>query len=301
MRIKVTLDGKSSVLKLDDSSTGEDLLMHIKQLNPEWDEIKNARFGYPPKNIKMDDPAVLSQTIKKTGISNGDNLMLTSIKSSAVTSTPDDHGKNVVRIHKVPEDNSCLFHSLSYCLNKNLDRSQQLRKNVATRVMEDPVTYSTAILGGKTPKQYAEWIQRTDTWGGGVELSILCNKLQMAVYVIDASSSKLSLTRFDNEMEKSVEYCILIYTGVHYDPVEFQKFDQKRPTTCFPVKDTQLLDFMISESKKLADALRIAGGTFDTGKAAIVCNICGTKMNGEREASQHAEVTGHVDMQQVRD
>lgn len=46
-----------------------------------------------------------------------------------------------------------------------------MRKIIADHVAQDTDTYSEAILG-KPPKAYCDWIQKSDSWGGAIELSV---------------------------------------------------------------------------------------------------------------------------------
>ena len=46
------------------------------------------------------------------------------------------------------------------------------RVQVARRILADPVTFNDAILG-KPMEEYAAWIQKDESWGGAIELTIL--------------------------------------------------------------------------------------------------------------------------------
>lgn len=54
------------------------------------------------------------------------------------------------------------------------------------------------------------------------------------------------------------------------------------------------------KAKKLCELLQGMHYYTDTGGMAIKCEICGTVIYGEAQASQHAEQTGHYDMVEVK-
>jgi ubiquitin thioesterase OTU1 len=77
----------------------------------------------------------------------------------------------------VPADNSCLFRAVAYLLHPEAvvlgctaaqvptPLASSLRTVVANTVLSDSDTYSEAMLG-KSPKDYAQWIQKSESWGG---------------------------------------------------------------------------------------------------------------------------------------
>jgi hypothetical protein len=100
-------------------------------------------------------------------------------------------GDGVVVKRAIPDDNSCLFNAvsypfqpiyfllditrffpslsifdfnISYVLDRN-NTAQNLRNYIATMVLQDPKSYSEAVLG-RPNQQYAEWIKHKDHWGG---------------------------------------------------------------------------------------------------------------------------------------
>jgi hypothetical protein len=94
---------------------------------------------------------------------------------------------------RVAKDHSCLFTALIYlvngpdALNSTTDRLAAvtaLRKYCADTVVADAETWPEWKLGHE-PAAYAKWIQKSDTWGGEIELFILAERLQVEVLVVD--------------------------------------------------------------------------------------------------------------------
>ena len=72
----------------------------------------------------------------------------------------------------VASDNTCLFRAAAYIMSQDRTGGDALRAVVAAAVLADPEQYCEAVLG-RPPSEYADWIQRGDSWGGAIELAIL--------------------------------------------------------------------------------------------------------------------------------
>ena len=59
-----------------------------------------------------------------------------------------------------------------------------MRELISVEIKSNPELYNSAILE-KDPLEYCEWIMRDDTWGGGIELSILSKSFQLRIAVVD--------------------------------------------------------------------------------------------------------------------
>lgn len=81
-------------------------------------------------------------------------------------------GGAVVVRRVIDSDNSCLFNAVGYVMEGSRTRAPALRAIIARDVIADPLSWSEAVLG-KEPGDYCSWIQRKDSWGGAIELSIL--------------------------------------------------------------------------------------------------------------------------------
>jgi hypothetical protein len=107
--------------------------------------------GVPPKEI-----ADWDTSLKDAGISSGSVLNIR-IRPEVVRRVVD-------------ADNSCLFNSVQYCMHRSRDFDpQSLRMLVAHAVMDNRDGRYTAAYLGKSPGDYAAWIQSDDSWGGETE------------------------------------------------------------------------------------------------------------------------------------
>jgi hypothetical protein len=107
--------------------------------------------GVPPKEVTDWDVSLID-----AGISSGSVLNIR-IRPEVVRRVVD-------------ADNSCLFNSVQYCMHRSRDFDpQSLRMLVARTVMENRDGRYTAAYLGKSPGDYAAWIQSDDSWGGEAE------------------------------------------------------------------------------------------------------------------------------------
>jgi ubiquitin thioesterase OTU1 len=198
-------------------------------------------------------------------------------------------GTMVLRV--MPDDNSCMFRALgSAVLSSSLDSMTELRSLVAQAIQADPDRFNEAILQRK-PDEYCQWISYSDSWGGGIELSILSQEFDIEICSINVQD--LRVDRFNEGRPKR---CILVYSGIHYDTVAFvpdgsSTYDTEHDVKLFDSSDDTLLE----GARQLCAELRKKHYYTDTQKFSIKCNLCDWKGAGEAGAVQHAEATGHAD------
>lgn len=191
----------------------------------------------------------------------------------------------------MPDDNSCMFRAVgSAVLSDSLDSMTELRSLVAQAIQRDPEYYNEAILQ-RSPDEYCKWISYSDSWGGGIELSILSQEFD-----IEIASINVQDLRVDRFNEGKPRRCILVYSGIHYDTIAFvpqgvSTMDSDNDVKLFDAAD----DIMLEAARQLCGELKKAHYFTDTQKFDIKCNTCGWQGAGERGAVQHAEETGHTD------
>jgi ubiquitin thioesterase OTU1 len=153
------------------------------------------RVGFPPVIIDSQTPG--EKTLKELKIGNNDQIRLehvdenvdkASIPSNAGNSKDSndliDYTKYSIKRKVIPADNSCLFNSVNYALNQNINEPFIMRSLIAAEIQSNLDLYNEAILD-KNPNEYCEWIMDSSTWGGGIEISILSKSFQVAVAVVD--------------------------------------------------------------------------------------------------------------------
>ncbi|KAF2657821.1 OTU-domain-containing protein [Lophiostoma macrostomum CBS 122681] len=209
------------------------------------------------------------------------------LKDSPEVAVPERGGTMVLRV--MPDDNSCMFRALgSAVLSDSLDAMTELRSMVAQGIQADPDMYNEATLE-KTPDDYCKWIQYADSWGGGIELSILSQEFNIEICSINVQD-----LRVDKFNEGRPKRCFLVYSGIHYDTIAFvpdgvSTLDTENDQKVFDASD----DVLLEAARQLCGELRKKHYYTDTQRFSITCKDCGWKGNGEKEAVEHAQATGH--------
>jgi len=195
----------------------------------------------------------------------------------------------------IPDDNSCLFHAVSYVLaNKAINISNDLRKLVARQIALDPIEYNEAILG-KNPSEYQRWIQQSNSWGGSVELNIFAHHYKCEIMAYDVTRKRGNCFAEDKGYLQRV---YLIYDGIHYDCLVWNLLpdnpSQDFDITVFNTKDTAVAE----EFQKYMEKEHSSGRFVDEYNYTLKCNDCGQKLIGNKEAVAHAKATGHTNFGQ---
>ncbi|KAJ4290960.1 ubiquitin-specific protease otu1 [Kalmusia sp. IMI 367209] len=318
IRIRLRAPNGQHTLTLPDTAAVSDLLSAISTATDL--PLFELKWGFPPQPL---DPSLyglstlLSDTDLKLngaqiivlGHATGDPsevqaqqsqeegksapLNLKSKQSEALKETPEvplpsRGGTMVLRV--MPDDNSCMFRALGTAvLSSSLDSMTELRSLVAQGIQADPDTYNEAVLDRK-PDEYCKWISYSDSWGGGIELSILSKEFDVEICSINVQD-----LRVDSFNEGRPKRCILVYSGIHYDTIAFvpngsSMLDTEDDVKLFDSADNEYLE----AAKLLCAELRKKHYYTDTKKFSIQCNDCGWKGMGETGATQHFQDTGHT-------
>lgn len=104
-----------------------------------------------------------------------------------------------------------------YTLNGRVDTEvgTYMREIIAQHVSNDKETYNEAILG-KPNQEYCDWIRKSESWGGAIEVSILSAYYGIEIAVVDITNALIN--RF-GEDQKFQMRAFVIYDGIHYDPL----------------------------------------------------------------------------------
>ncbi|KAB8076701.1 hypothetical protein BDV29DRAFT_79596 [Aspergillus leporis] len=324
MRVRVRGPAGQSTVTLDDSATVDDLRTQI--VDKTGLTSYDVKYGYPDLKRFLLDELEPNQKISDIGIElNGEQLLVTKREGHVQTSpsgngrptstpqgppkkrpmppkstvesddppeipSPELAGTFVLRI--MPDDNSCLFRAVGSALMGGMDAMNELRSVVAQTIQENPDLYSEAVLE-KKPNDYCRWIQNEDSWGGGIELSILSKHFDIEICSIDVQT--LRVDRFN---EGPPTRCILVYSGIHYDTVALSPSDPPFTHAYAPPEfDTKVFDaadpLVLKKALELCKVLQSKHYYTDTAGFRIRCNTCGGVFIGEKGATQHATQTGH--------
>jgi ubiquitin thioesterase OTU1 len=320
IRIRLRAPNGQHTLSLDDNAAVSDLLSAITTSTDL--PLYELKWNFPPQPL---DPSLygLSTLLKDTDLKlNGAQIMVIaqatgdpseakqesqaatqspsaplslqrkenpSLKDTPEVPVPDRAGTVVLRV--MPDDNSCMFRAVgSAVLTDSLDSMTELRSLVAQAIQRDPDYYNEAILQ-RTPDDYCKWIQYSDSWGGGIELSILSQEFD-----IEIASINVQDLRVDRFNEGKARRCILVYSGIHYDTIAFvpagaSTFSSDNDVKLFDAGD----DVILQAARELCGELKKQRYYTDTQNFGIKCNTCGWTGAGQTKAVEHANETGQDD------
>ncbi|XP_061742017.1 ubiquitin thioesterase OTU1 [Nerophis ophidion] len=288
-----TKNGSHVMQGLTHQSCVRELKRKVEELTGIPCEVQKIMVGYPPSSLDLRNG---DAHLKDYPIKSGDTLIVEEEKNKpkslahpSVTKPP------VLARRVVPADNSCLFTSVNYVVEGGVyepARAPEMRGLIAQIVSSDPAAYSEAVLG-KTNEEYCTWIRRDDTWGGAIEVSILSKFYQCEICVVDTQTVRVDRFGEDAGYLKRV---LLIYDGIHYDPLEKgAQGSAAPPQTVFSTCD----DIILAQALELADEARRKRQFTDVNCFALRCLVCQTGMVGQKEAREHAKETGHTNFGEV--
>nr|XP_032819322.1 ubiquitin thioesterase OTU1 [Petromyzon marinus] len=302
--------GTHAVAGLSERSSLRELQARLSEATGIAPAAQRIMAGFPPCDL---DLARADASLSELHVKSGDTLIVEEDTARRKTrpsppSPPSPPPALPMRLsrHVVPADNSCLFTSVSYALDGPVaaaapaaaataaGRARELRRLIASVVAGEPDTYSEALLG-KPNAEYCRWIEQEDTWGGAIELSILARFYECEICVADTQT--LRVDRF-GEGSGYARRALLIYDGIHYDPLELSPVDgapHRPPRTLFPTTD----DVPLAQAQELAEEARRRRQFTDLTRFALRCLACQKGLTGQREAQRHAEETGHLNFGEV--
>lgn len=97
----------------------------------------------------------------------------------------------------------------------NLEVGTYLREIIAQYVANDKESFNEAILG-KPNEDYCNWIRKSESWGGAIEVSILSNYYGVEIAVVDITNALIN--RFGEDRDYGMRV-FLLFDGIHYDPL----------------------------------------------------------------------------------
>lgn len=307
MKLRLRFKEKQQVIEIGDELVLVELLSLINDHSDSENTSQiSVKFGFPPRELPISDNEL--SKISDLGIRNGEVLIINyptvetgETGSPLVEKRQFNNPDNVpyvetetgyLLVHKVPDDNSCLFHSIIYSANlSEFMNVHDLRSIVSNTIKENrDQIYNEAILG-KSIEEYCEWILNPQAWGGEIEITILSQFLNLEIITIDIES------KHDYKFNESLDsFILLAYSGIHYDSIIYQP-DQdltNDKTKVGKFWKTQLLSFETKENyPNLINTMNIMGYYTNTSNFKLRCGECFKLLVGEKDASEHATETGH--------
>ncbi|XP_072133932.1 ubiquitin thioesterase OTU1 [Mobula birostris] len=286
---------------LTSSSSVQELKDKVEELTGVPCALQKIMVGYPPCCLDLHNGEL---ALKDCPIKSGDTLIVeeerdvVKTKGSAsklgVESSDTSTFPHLTR-HVVPADNSCLFTSIHYVVEGGVcepNCAPEMRNLIAQIVASDPHSYTEAVLG-KSNWEYCNWICRSDTWGGAIEISILSKFYRCEICVVDTQTVRIDRFGEDVSYTKRV---LLIYDGIHYDPLERRFEDPETPPqTIFSTAD----DVVLAQALELGDEARRKRQFTDLNRFTLRCIVCQKGLVGQVEAREHAKETGHTNFGEV--
>lgn len=292
-----SIDSATKLSDLDVKLNGEQLTIMPRNVQA---ELSAPLSGTSNQNAKPLPPQTSSAPNHQPGDFPDKPLNLQRKKHGDIESDPPEipvpllEGIAILRV--MPDDNSCMFRALSSAvLGSALDGMTELRSIVAQTIQAQPDLYTQGMLEQK-PEDYCRWIQMPDSWGGGIELSILSQHFDVEICSINVQD--LRIDRFN---EGKATRCILVYSGIHYDVVAVSPFKGSDPEFDRKVFDIVRSDVeemdggALEAARELCKVLQGRHYFTDTHGFSVMCNQCGKTGKGQQWAVGHARETGHGD------
>ncbi|KAH8270359.1 hypothetical protein KR018_008716 [Drosophila ironensis] len=310
--------GQFIVNDLNENTTLAELKRRIADATAIQAPQLHVLVGYPPKPLDLSQQRE-QEALKAVGINSGETLIVeekaaqaptTSARNStleneedataaaaaataqaqdnSLLAAPTNGDFNGILLKKVvPADNSCLFTSIRFALNGRVDNegSEMMRHIIAQEVAADTQQYNDAVLG-KSNAEYCSWIQKADSWGGAIEVSILSNYYGIEIDVVDIQNAIIN--RFGEDKNFGLRV-FLLFDGIHYDPLYMETAQSSAPATIFPVEEMGVFQ----QAKQLANEAKSSRQFTNVDKFTVRCMQCDVMLVGKDQAQRHAEETGH--------
>jgi len=297
LRLRCKTESGTHPLKaaLRSTSTVQELKEAIMEISGVESNEQKIMIGFPPKQLDLSDSLA---TLADLCIRSGDTFTIMNKVSNNQVKERSKISQPMMKRKEVPADNSCLFYSVffglrGYLSELNYVEAKLFRSDIANIVQSNPEKYTKAFLG-KSPEDYAVWIQCDTSWGGGIELSILSNIYQIEIAAIDIQTLRADIYGQDENYPLRI---YLLYDGIHYDPLFMDSIGSELPVeTVFQSSD----DVVLAKAIQVADEAKRAQQYTDTANFTLKCLSCGEKLTGQQAAQAHAQKTGHGNFGEIR-
>ncbi|VDN13427.1 unnamed protein product, partial [Dibothriocephalus latus] len=234
-------------IELPSDSTVGDLADKVCSFTDLTRSSLSLRYGYPLKRLDL-GPENCSTLLSQVPILNGESIVADSTEPRQANNAPSAASTvpatqpSIIRLI-APSDNCCLFTSVSTCVENgnslraidapvvtNAEGVQETRNLIAGFVQSDPENFNQGILG-MAPEAYIKNIMRPDCWGGGIEVSILSKIYELEINVVDVLTGRIDKFGEDKAYQQRI---LLLYDGIHYDPLAMSYPNKGTVQTIFP-------------------------------------------------------------------
>jgi ubiquitin thioesterase OTU1 len=196
---------------------------------------------------------------------------------------------------EVDADNSCLFSSIAYLIDREnfqQDSGLKFRQIIIDYLLSDKFDQSLLDL----PKdQYIEFIVDPRNWGGALEVKMFSEIFEKQIVCIDVKTNRADIYGEDKHFEQRI---YLLYNGTHYDPLVMNFDSESEPLTditIFESFDTEIMELM----KCLVLNYKDLGDYTDT-NYNLECRDCKEKFKTQDDAAQHSINYNHWSYNQIK-
>ena len=194
---------------------------------------------------------------------------------------------------EVDADNSCLFSSIAYLVDRehfNSESGLKFRQIIVDFLLSNK---SYDILLDLPKDQYIEYIIDPRNWGGALEVKMFSEIFQKQICCIDVKTNRSDIYG----IEHAYKQCIyLLYNGIHYDPL-VMNFDSDSDAlydiTIFDSDDNEVFELM----KILIANYKDKGDFVDF--ASLQCELCNQKFTNQNDATEHGIANDHWNFKQI--
>jgi ubiquitin thioesterase OTU1 len=151
----------------------------------------------------------------------------------------------------IDSDNSCLFNSIGLCMLESKKNPDALRKIVKEAIKSNPNDFEFML--DRSVNEYLEWITKSTSWGGGIELLILSKFFAVEICIINVETLNHVIYGQDGNFMKRI---YLLYSGIHYDAITrniYEDMEEETDERVFDIDDNYAFEgslFLASELRK---------------------------------------------------
>ncbi|KAI0542465.1 hypothetical protein GGR58DRAFT_452413 [Xylaria digitata] len=219
---------------------------------------------------------------------------------------PESRTNLVLRV--MPDDGDCMFTAVGGALgglvplgassSTNEYTPAALRRLVVNTIRENPFRFDVNFLGAR-PETYCSRLLN-GMWGGGIELSILSEIFRVEICSVDVKTGK---AYHFGEQQGYKEFCVVIYSGVHYDRVAEAAPEGALGMVEFDVTRWNVVgnERILRRTQTITQMLRDRHYYTSVSDFVVICNQCHEILQGEKAITQHARVTGHSGVTEIQD
>jgi ubiquitin thioesterase OTU1 len=198
----------------------------------------------------------------------------------------------------VNADNSCLFSSISYLINKNdfNENTSLMFRLAAVDYIKNNDKYTSDFLG-MDKEEYMKKMEDPTSWGGAIEIKIFSDILKTQIASLDIQSGRVDIF---GETENYTQRIYVLYNGIHYDPLVMSIFGNENnfesDITIFEPDDyDKLIKF-----QNLAEELRKQGKFVDLNNInSYRCCECKEEFQEQKDVMIHGQNNNHWDFEEI--